>query len=121
MDVLKADIVEAKSLTGEGDIYKAAKKLFDMGPSEIVITHRYGIVVYADGNFFEESFKPNELIGRSGRGDTCIASYMARRLKESPGESIKWSAAVTSLKLEAEGPFKLGVKEIEKMLWENYS
>ncbi|MFC2140020.1 PfkB family carbohydrate kinase [Bacteroidota bacterium] len=121
IDVLKADILEAESLTGEGDLLKAAEKLFEMGPNEIVLTHRDGIMVYANGEVLEETFKPKELIGRSGRGDTCIASYMARRLTGTPAESIKWSAAVTSLKLEAEGTFKLGVKEIEKMIELKYS
>ncbi|MBU1100366.1 MAG: hypothetical protein KKA84_08185 [Bacteroidetes bacterium] len=121
IDVLKADIVEAESLTGESDLLKAAEKLFEMGPNEIVLTHRDGILVYADGEVFEETFKPKELIGRSGRGDTCIASYMAKRLTATPAESIKWSAAVTSLKLEAEGTFKLGVKEIEEMILRKYS
>ena len=121
IDVLKADIVEAESLTGESDLLKAAEKLFQMGPKEIVLTHRNGIMVYANGDVFEETFKPKELIGRSGRGDTCIASYMAKRLTGTPAESIKWSAAVTSLKLEAEGTFKLGVTEIETMISKNYT
>lgn len=121
IDVLKADIVEAESLTGEKDLLKAAEKLFEMGPNEIVLTHRDGILVYANGEVFEETFKPKELLGRSGRGDTCIASYMSKRLTASPAEAIKWSAAVTSLKLEAEGAFKLGVTEIEKMISVNYS
>jgi sugar/nucleoside kinase (ribokinase family) len=121
IDVLKADIVEAESLTGESDLLKAAEKLFEMGPKEIVLTHRNGIMVYANGNVFEETFKPEKMIGRSGRGDTCIASYMAKRLTGNPAESIKWSAAVTSLKLETEGTFKLGVAEIETMISKNYS
>jgi len=121
IDILKVDIVEAESLTGEKDIFEAAKMLADFGPQEIVLTHRNGILVYAGDEFFEETFKPKALIGRSGRGDTCIASYMAKRLVSEPEEAIKWSAAVTSLKLEAEGPFKLGIKEIERMILENYS
>ena len=40
LNVLKADAVEAESLTGEKDIHKAAKILSDWGPREIVITHR---------------------------------------------------------------------------------
>ena len=121
IDVLKADIVEAESLTGENDLLKAAEKLSEMGPKEIVLTHRNGIMVYANGDVFEETFKPKKMIGRSGRGDTCIASYMAKRLTGTPGESIKWSAAVTSLKLEAEGTFKLGVEEIKTMISKYYS
>lgn len=121
IDVLKADAVEAESLTGESDIFKAAKMLSDLGPKEIVLTHRNGILVYNEGEYYEEVFKPENLIGRSGRGDTCIASYIAKRLTSTPAESIIWSAAVTSLKMEAEGPFKLGIKEIESMIKEKYS
>ncbi|WKZ68957.1 MAG: PfkB family carbohydrate kinase [Melioribacteraceae bacterium] len=121
IDILKADIVEAESLTGEKNIHKAAKLLREMGPKEIVITHRDGIVVYADGIFYEQTFTPKELIGRSGRGDTCIASYVASRLTNEPAKAIVWSAAVTSLKLEAEGPFNLGLEKIKQKIAENYS
>jgi len=121
IDILKADIVEAESLTGEKNIHKAAKMLNEMGPKEVVITHRNGIVVLADGLFYEQTFAPKELIGRSGRGDTCIASYVASRLTDEPAKAIVWSAAVTSLKLEAEGPFNLGIPEIKTMISANYS
>ena len=121
IDVLKADIVEAESLTGEKDLLKAAEKLFEMGPNEIVLTHRDGILVYANGDVFEETFKPKELIGRSGRGDTCIASYMSKRLSAPPSDAIKWSAAVTSLKLEKEGTFKGNLKDINEMLKNKYN
>lgn len=121
IDILKADIVEAESLTGEKKIHKAAKMLNEMGPKEVVITHKDGIVVYADGIFYEQIFTPKELIGRSGRGDTCIASYVASRLTNAPAQAIVWSAAVTSLKLEAEGPFNLGLDEIKTKIAENYS
>ncbi|UCD37446.1 MAG: hypothetical protein JSW54_11535 [Fidelibacterota bacterium] len=105
LDVLKTDAVEAAFLTGETDIQKAARALAEFGPKEIVLTHRNGILVYAEGRFHEASFYPKELVGRSGRGDTCIASYMAKRLTLPAGEAIIWSAAVTSLKMEAEGPY----------------
>ncbi len=121
LDVLKADAVEAESLTGEKDIFNAAKMLADLGPREIVLTHRNGILVYSESKFYQAEFKPKELVGRSGRGDTCIASYIAKRLTSTPAESVIWSAAVTSLKMEAEGPFKLGLGDIESMIKEKYS
>jgi len=121
IDILKADIVEAESLTGEKDIYKAAKILHEMGPKEIVITYKDGIVVYADGKFFEEKFTPKELLGRSGRGDTCIASYVASRLTDEPQKAIIWSAALTSLKLEAEGPYNLGVDLVKEKVQKDYN
>jgi len=121
IDILKADIVEAESLTGESDLHKAAKILADWGPKEIVLTHRDGIVVYADNTFYEETFYPDPLIGRSGRGDTCIASYASKRLTATPAEAIKWSAAVTSLKMEAEGPIKRPVEDINELIERKYN
>ncbi len=121
IDILKADIVEAESLTGENDLHKAAKILANWGPKEIVLTHRNGIVVYANNEFYEETFFPNPLIGRSGRGDTCIASYASKRLTAKPAEAIKWSAAVTSLKMEAEGPIHRPVEDINELIERKYN
>ncbi len=120
IDILKADIVEAESLTGESDLHKAAKILAGWGPKEIVLTHRDGIVVYADRKFYEATFYPEPLIGRSGRGDTCIASYAAKRLLASPSEAIIWSAALTSLKMEAEGPIKKTKSDVESLIKRKY-
>ncbi|MBE3127354.1 MAG: hypothetical protein IMZ56_03595, partial [Candidatus Atribacteria bacterium] len=106
LDILKTDAIEAGLLFGESDLYTAAQKMHDLGPKEVIITHREGLLVFADGKFYEEKFFPKEIIGRSGRGDTCIASYTAKRLSASPQEATTWAAAVTSLKMEAEGPFQ---------------
>jgi len=120
IDILKADIVEAESLTGESDLHRAAKILASWGPKEIVLTHRDGIVVFAKGNFHEATFYPEPLVGRSGRGDTCIASYAAKRLSASPAEAIIWSAALTSLKMEAEGPIKKTKADVEELINRKY-
>jgi len=120
IDILKVDIVEAESLTGEKDIFKAAKMIHEWGPSEVVLTHRNGILVYAGESYFEAEFHPDELIGRSGRGDTCIASYTAKRLSADPAAAIIWSAALTSLKMEAEGPFKGSYEDVEKKIAKAY-
>jgi sugar/nucleoside kinase (ribokinase family) len=95
--------------------------LAELGPREIVLTHRDGLLVYADQQYYQALFLPNKLIGRSGRGDTCIASYVAKRLTSSAADSTIWAAAVTSLKMEAEGPIKRRVEEVEKMIREKYS
>ena len=51
LDILKTDAVEAEYLTGKTDIYEAAKAFAEMGPAEIVLTHKEGVLVYADGKF----------------------------------------------------------------------
>jgi len=120
VDVLKADSVEANILTGETDLARAACALADMGPSEVVLTHRDGLLVYAGGEYYEAGFYPQELVGRSGRGDTCIAAYVAKRLSASPLEATVWAAAVTSLKMEAEGPFLRQMTEVEELIQSQY-
>ena len=120
LDILKTDAVEAGLLFGKCDLYTAAKKMHDLGPREVVITHRDGLLVYADGNFYEEKFLPKEIIGRSGRGDTCIASYTAKRLSASPQEATVWAAAVTSLKMEVEGPFQQTIEEVNNLIQNKY-
>lgn len=120
LDILKTDAVEAELLFGKCDLYTAAKKMHDLGPREVVITHRDGLLVYADGNFYEEKFLPKEIIGRSGRGDTCIASYVAKRLNASPQDATTWAAAVTSLKMEAEGPFQRTIEEVNNLIQNKY-
>jgi len=63
---------------------------------------------------------PRKLIGRSGRGDTCIGSYVARRLNAPPPQAMIWAAAVTSLKMEAEGPFRRDIREVEELIQKKY-
>jgi sugar/nucleoside kinase (ribokinase family) len=121
VDVLKTDAVEAESLTGESDIKRAATALAKMGPKEVVLTHKDGILVLAAGIFYEAPWRNKSLVGRSGRGDTCIASYMAKRLTDTPEIAIVWSAATTSLKMEAEGPFMRGKSAVEELIRKEYA
>jgi sugar/nucleoside kinase (ribokinase family) len=121
VDVVKSDAVEAEFLTGETDIFRAAKFYADMGPSEIVLTHRDGLLIYADGNFHEMNFYPARLDGRSGRGDTCVGTYVGMRLSMAPRESGIWAAAVTSLKMEDLGPFNRSIREVESFIHAKYN
>ncbi|OGO66208.1 MAG: hypothetical protein A2Z45_06290 [Chloroflexi bacterium RBG_19FT_COMBO_55_16] len=121
VDVVKSDAVEAEFLTGETEIFKAAKIYADMGPKEIVLTHKDGLLIYASGNYHEMGFYPSRLDGRSGRGDTCVGTYMAMRLSKPPRESGIWAAAVTSLKMENLGPFNRPVEEVETFIQANYN
>ncbi|HEX9971395.1 MAG TPA: hypothetical protein VGD14_04930 [bacterium] len=120
IDILKTDAVEGEILTGESNIKNAARILAGWGPKEIVLTHRNGLLVLANGEFHETEFHPKELIGRSGRGDTCIASYTCKRLSASPFEATIWAAAVTSLKMEAEGPIKRKIDDVEELIRKMY-
>jgi sugar/nucleoside kinase (ribokinase family) len=121
IDVVKSDAVEAEFLTGEIDLYKAAEFYAEMGPREIVLTYKDGLLIYADGEFHEFNLYPARLEGRSGRGDTCVGTYVAMRLSMSPSEAGIWAAAVTSLKMESPGPFNRSVREVEIFIQEKYN
>jgi sugar/nucleoside kinase (ribokinase family) len=120
IDVVKSDAVEAEFLTGETDIRKAADYYAAMGPGEIVLTHKDGLLIYADGKSHEMKFYPERLDGRSGRGDTCLGTYVAKRLSLEPRQAGIWAAAVTSLKMENVGPFDRSVSEVEALIHQKY-
>lgn len=113
--VLKTDAVEAELITGESDRYTAAKTLAAHGPREVLLTHAGGVLVHHAAVFHEAPWAPESVRGRSGRGDTCTASYLSRRLSAPPEDAVVWAAAVTSLKLEAEGPFRRNVAEVQAL------
>jgi sugar/nucleoside kinase (ribokinase family) len=120
VDILKTDAVEAEFLTGESDIHRAARALAADGPAEIVLTHRDGLLVLAADGFHEAGFHPETLRGRSGRGDTCMGSYVSSRLGASPEESTVWAAAVTSLKMEQEGPVMRSADDVAALIDRRY-
>jgi sugar/nucleoside kinase (ribokinase family) len=120
IDILKADVVEANAMTGAADIKESARILAAQGPPEVIITHRDGIVLLANGEFFEADFHAESMLGRSGRGDTCVGSYVAARLEHPPEEALRWSAAVTSLKVAVPGPIRRSYADIVKLVEEKY-
>ncbi|MGE5222221.1 MAG: PfkB family carbohydrate kinase [Omnitrophica WOR_2 bacterium] len=120
VDILKSDAVEAEFLTGESDLHKAAQFYAKLGPREIVLTHKEGVLFYANGQFYEAGFYPEKMDGRSGRGDTCIGAYVAMRLSKPPFEAGIWAAALTSLKMETLGPFNRTIAEVEDLVQRKY-
>jgi sugar/nucleoside kinase (ribokinase family) len=115
---LKADDTEAEILTGTKDLRTAAQELAALGPKEVLVTHKGGVLVYAAGQFHAANFTPRQVLGRTGRGDTCFTTYCAKRLEHDPATSIRYAAAVTSLKMEAPGPFRRELADVEDKLQE---
>jgi len=114
---LKVDDREALALTGEEDHRRAAERLAEHGPKEIVFTRQAGLLVLADGRFHEAPFRPRSLAGRTGRGDTCFASYLGRRLLgDEPEQATRFAAALTTLKLEVPGPFQGSLADVHRLL-----
>ncbi len=119
-DVFKTDIKEAEFLTGTSDKRKAAQMLAEYGPREVLLTHQDGLLTYADGKFYEANFYSSNFSGRSGRGDTCTGTYVAKRLSLPPEEATIWAAALTSLKMEVHGPFLGSVEDVTRLIRRKY-
>ncbi len=102
---LKADSLESEVIAGTPDREKAAKILHRLGAREVMITHSSEVILYDGERLSSAPFNPTNLSGRTGRGDTCFISYMAWRLTHGIEESLRYAAALTSIKMEKPGPF----------------
>ncbi len=102
---LKTDAAEAEILTGETDREKAARILCGWGAGEVMVTHNSEVILCREGRIHRAPFDPKNLSGRTGRGDTTFAAYLARRLSSDPGEALSYAAALCSIKMETPGPF----------------
>ena len=118
--ILKVDETEAEFLTNKKNIKEAAEDLIKFGSKEILITHHKGISVFSKDTSISFPWKYKEIKGRTGRGDTAFISYVGSRITKNPSDSLKFAAAMTSLKLESQGPFTLSLDQVENLIKNEY-
>ncbi|MEW6162748.1 MAG: PfkB family carbohydrate kinase [Nitrospirota bacterium] len=118
VDILHADEMEAKILSGEGDIKKAAKKLSQFGPKEVVITlGKSGSLIYAKEELFSIPSFETSIVDPTGCGDTYMAGYIYKRLTSEDFYKIgKFSSAIASLKLKRFGTFTGNEKDVKTLI-----
>ena len=109
---LKADSLESEVATGTPGREEAARRFHQWGAKEVMITHASEVIVYDGENISRAPFNSENLSGRTGRGDTCFISYMAWRLHHDVEESVRFAAALTSIKMERPGPFSGTVDDV---------
>jgi sugar/nucleoside kinase (ribokinase family) len=105
IDFFKADIDEAKILTGEQSLEAILEKLHTWGVKEAMITETSGVTVSDGSARLFAPFPSYNIESRSGRGDTCFASYLSWRIHNSPAASTEYAAQITSKKLQRPGPY----------------
>jgi sugar/nucleoside kinase (ribokinase family) len=105
LDMVKLDVIEAKVLAGTEDLELAARTFERWGCPETLITRADGVLARVDGTTYWEPFSNRSVVGRTGRGDTTFAAYAARRLDHGPANSLRFAAALVSMKMERLGPF----------------
>jgi sugar/nucleoside kinase (ribokinase family) len=121
MDKLKLDVVEARILTGTDDLEKAAIIIESWGCPEILITQSEGVLARVKGKTYYEKFSNSNVSGRTGRGDTTFAAYLSHRLNHEVSKSLKFAAALVSIKMETPGPFSGTLEDVYKRIKEKHS
>lgn len=117
---LKTDAAEAEILTGKSDREAAAKIMHSWGAKEVMITHNTEVIVYNGKELYRCPIRARNLSGRSGRGDTTFAAYIAERQKHSVEESLIWATATVSMKMERPGAIRATRRDILKYIKEIY-
>ena len=121
MDMVKLDVVEARVLTGTEDLEKAAQIFESWGCPEVVATKSDGVLARVNGVNYFEKFSNNSVIGRTGRGDTTFAAYQSWRLKHDVPTSLKFAAALVSIKMETYGPFQGTLEDVYTRIEEKHT
>ena len=108
IDILKVNEHEMEVLTGHKDIKQAALQLAEWGVKEVLITlGSLGSIIYAEGTFHKiPAYPPKDIVDATGCGDTYATGYLYMRNKGASYEEAGcFAAAMSTLKLEASGPF----------------
>jgi sugar/nucleoside kinase (ribokinase family) len=116
LDMVKLDVVEAALLTGTDDLERAAMTFEEWGCPEIVITRSDGVMARVGGETYWASFSHRSVVGRTGRGDTTFAAYIARRIDHDVEESLRFAATLVSIKMEKPGPFDGTLDDVLKRM-----
>ena len=120
VDVLLVNDAEARELTGDYSIVKAARKIMEMGPKFLVIKkgEHGALLFHANEVFFAPALPLEDVFDPTGAGDTFAGGFMGHlaRTKDISFENMKTAiiigSAMASFCVEKFGPERL--KEISK-------
>lgn len=127
VNVITINEEEARQLTGEYSLIKAAKKIFSMGPENVIIKKgEHGALLFSKGNmFFAPALPLESVFDPTGAGDTFaggFAGYLTQSKDfsfENMKRAIIYGSAIASFSVEEFGParlFKLDKHELESRL-----
>ena len=127
VNVITINEEEARQLTGEYSLIKAAKKIFSMGPENVIIKKgEHGALLFTKGNmFFAPALPIESVFDPTGAGDTFaggFAGYLTQSKDfsfENMKRAIIYGSAIASFSVEEFGPerlFKLDKHQLESRL-----
>lgn len=107
LDLFKVDAKEALLLTGEEDPCRVAQAVRELGPKLVLLTHQGGVCVFDGHETCQAGFGSYTLEGRTGRGDTCTASFLVGRGRGMNLQAAtSFAAEITTRKMQSRGPFR---------------
>jgi sugar/nucleoside kinase (ribokinase family) len=120
IDVLMINDTEARQLSGEFSLVKAAKKVIDLGPKYLIIKKgEHGALLFHENHvFFAPALPLEDVFDPTGAGDTFAGGFIGHlaRTKDISFENMKTAiivgSAMASFCVEKFGPQRL--KEITK-------
>lgn len=93
VDVLTINEEEARQLTDEPNLVRAARRIHEIGPKSLVIKRgEYGALLFHDGDIFSAPALPlEEVIDPTGAGDSFAGGFMGylARVGETTGETLR--------------------------------
>ena len=127
VNVITINEEEARQLTGEYSLIKAVKKIFSMGPENVIIKKgEHGALLFSKGSMFFAPALPLEFVfDPTGAGDTFaggFAGYLTQSKDfsfENMKRAIIYGSAIASFSVEEFGPerlFKLDKHQLESRL-----
>lgn len=120
VDILLVNDAEARQLTGQYSIVKAAKSIIEMGPKYLIVKKgEHGALLFHNENlFFAPALPLEEVFDPTGAGDTFAGGFMGHLAKtgdisfENMKRGIIVGSAMASFCVEKFGPTRL--KEINE-------
>jgi sugar/nucleoside kinase (ribokinase family) len=120
VDVLLVNDSEARQISGEYSLVKAAKKILKMGPKFLIVKKgEHGALLFNENNvFFSPALPLEDVFDPTGAGDTFAGGFIGHiaRTKDTSFENMKTAiivgSAMASFCVEKFGPERL--KEISK-------
>ncbi len=120
VDMLMVNDAEARQLTGQFSLVKAARSIMEMGPKYLIIKkgEHGALLFHGDDVFFAPALPLEEVFDPTGAGDTFAGGFMGHMAKtgdisfENMKRGIIVGSAMASFCVEKFGPTRL--KEINK-------
>jgi sugar/nucleoside kinase (ribokinase family) len=116
VDVLVINEEEARQLSGQHNICKAAKDILRRGPKSLIVKRgEYGALLFDGQNtFFAPAYPLEDVVDPTGAGDTfagALGGYLAKTGDLSAGglrRAVMVGSAAASFCVEAVGTAKIG-------------